>query len=346
MKTRFGNQEFVDLLFRCIDEKISDSLQVHETLVDIFLSLSFNDETFRSIQQHLSELNDWLDRFRSYNWPMVDCLSWRFNSSDRREQEKNVDLHFDCMFVYSDEDFDVCSRIARSLTENQNRVHFDGEKTIRDKVEAIDRSRFVLLAVSESLKFDLFSRCQAVHLRERRVPWIPLIVGPNCRTDSWLVHFLQGNVFIDFVKLDFDHALNKLKERIQRMAPLHLDKNDIPNIETTNSKFVTIADTSQTVHRPISSSNPIESPSESNVELWTIENVKSFASSHKFVSLQPILNQINGSCLIHLVKMCLDNRESMFQTLRKDLLAMDPSSSPLTLVEYIQFLDQSERRIQ
>ena len=54
---------------------------------------------------------------------------------------------------------------------------------------------------------------------------------------------------------------------------------------------------------------------------------------------------MNGNLLHQLYRMCLANRESMFHTLKNELLASDSSNQPLTLLTYLRFLCEIEKYV-
>jgi len=54
---------------------------------------------------------------------------------------------------------------------------------------------------------------------------------------------------------------------------------------------------------------------------------------------------MNGYLLHELYRMCLSNRESMFHTLKSELLTLNSSNQPLTLLIYLRFLNEIEKYI-
>lgn len=54
---------------------------------------------------------------------------------------------------------------------------------------------------------------------------------------------------------------------------------------------------------------------------------------------------MNGYLLHELYQMCLSNRESMFHTLKTELLTLNSTYQPLTLLTYLRFLNEIQKYI-
>ena len=108
---------------------------------------------------------------------------------------------------------------------------------------------------------------------------------------------ITGKVLIDFTKHDFQSSKLKLKNEINRHPhPI---------------KFVDY---------------PFE------LDKWTNEDIQLFLTRKNLHSLFPLFSQMNGYLLHELYRMCLANRESMFHTLKSELLTLNSSNQPLTLL--------------
>jgi hypothetical protein len=83
----------------------------------------------------------------------------------------------------------------------------------------------------------------------------------------------------------------------------------------------------------------------SAIEQWTKEDVKSFLIENKFHCLLPIISEMNGCLLYDLYTMCKANRESMFHTLKNELVLLDKDVQPLTLFIYLRFLNEIQKYI-
>lgn len=54
---------------------------------------------------------------------------------------------------------------------------------------------------------------------------------------------------------------------------------------------------------------------------------------------------MNGCLLYDLYTMCIDNRESMFHTLKNEILIFDKNIQQLTLLNYLRFLCEIRKYI-
>ena len=52
---------------------------------------------------------------------------------------------------------------------------------------------------------------------------------------------------------------------------------------------------------------------------------------------------MNGSILYDLYTMCNEHRESMFHTLKNEMLIFDQTYQPLTLLVYLRFLEEIQK---
>jgi hypothetical protein len=198
---------------------------------------------------------------------------------------------------FSNDDRDLCIRIYEELVKENFRVWID-ETTINEKCEIIDSCEYFLICLSESYKQNCYCRCEAMYAFQRQYRIIPLIVTTNYRPDGWLNRLINGKSLIDFTKQDFQSSKIKLKNEINRF------KTSIPM--------------------------------KLELDQWTNEDIQLLLTRKNLQSLFPLFSQMNGYLLHELYRMCLTNRESMFHTLRSELL---------TLLIYLRFLNEIEKYI-
>ena len=73
--------------------------------------------------------------------------------------------------------------------------------------------------------------------------------------------------------------------------------------------------------------------------------MKLFLIENNFHPFLPLMKEMNGYLLHQLYQMCLANRESMFHTLKTELLTINSSNQSLTLLIYLRFLNEIEKHI-
>jgi hypothetical protein len=83
----------------------------------------------------------------------------------------------------------------------------------------------------------------------------------------------------------------------------------------------------------------------SDIEQWTKDDVRSFLMENQFNCLAPVVSDMNGGLLYDLYRMCNDNRESMFHTLKSEILILDKNVQPLTILIYLRFLREIQKFI-
>ncbi len=83
----------------------------------------------------------------------------------------------------------------------------------------------------------------------------------------------------------------------------------------------------------------------SDIEQWTKDDVRSFLMENQFNCLAPVVSDMNGGLLYDLYRMCNDNRESMFHTLKSEILILDKNIQPLTILIYLRFLREIQKFI-
>ena len=234
MKDQFTKQNLIEMIVQCVSDKRFDSLILYQIIFEILLSLTFNENACRQIKENLNELNRIIRLSYSLKWPALDYLLWKMNYDQTKSEKDKNNIHYDCMFLFSSEDKDVCNQIYDQLIKENYRICFKTneniEWTVSEKMEMIDQSDIILICISESFKFDSFCRCEALYVVDTQSQWIPLIVTSNYRPDGWLTSFTQGQIYIDVVKADFEKSFNKLKIEIER-------RKKLTPIDTTHFSF-------------------------------------------------------------------------------------------------------------
>ncbi|CAF3674723.1 unnamed protein product, partial [Rotaria sordida] len=143
-----------------------------------------------------------------------------------------------------------------------------------------------------------------------------------------LNRIINGKFSIDFIKFDFNLAIIKLKNEINRQRKYSKinQQQDSILIET-----------------PIEISIDNEYPSQ--IDQWTNNHVKLFLISKNLNPFLEIFSEMNGNLLHELYRMCLTNRESMYHTLKTEISTFNSNNESLTLVIYLRFLNEIQKYI-
>jgi hypothetical protein len=136
------------------------------------------------------------------------------------------------MLSYSHSDKDLCYRIHDQLIQDQFRVWIDRDQmhgqTMVAMANAIENSEFVFICMSEAYKRSAYCQSEAHYAFERQCSLIPLIMKSNYRPDGWLGILVSGKIYVDFTKVEFDIAYQKLKNEINQQRTNTIQPH-IPN---------------------------------------------------------------------------------------------------------------------
>lgn len=225
-------QGALSLLLRCATESKFDPIKAQLSALEILLSLTFNDEVADQLKnntQFISYLKTVLTSSSEQRLQRIaENLLWKLDNEETNRIKANrtptinafANKKYDIMLSYSHSDKELCYRIYDSLVKDNFRVWIDryqmhGSAMI-GMANAIENSEFVLLCMSEAYKQSVYCQSEAHYSFERRCYIIPLVMKPSYRPDGWLGIIVSGKIYIDFPKLGFDTAYEKLKSEMNR----------------------------------------------------------------------------------------------------------------------------------
>jgi hypothetical protein len=255
IKEELIKQGVLSLLIRCATETKYDPIKAQQPALEILLALTFNDEAARQLKQNTefifklkvivtSTTEHFLKR-------AAESLIWELEKSKSNPSLLTTDVNtqrYDIMLSYSHSDKDLCYRIHDRLTKDQYRVWLDREymhgATMVAMADAIENSEFILICMSDAYKQSAYCQSEAHYAFERRRYLIPLIVKPHYRPDGWLGIMASGKIYIDFQKLGFDLAYEKLKNEIDQhhknrthlITPTEPLQHNVPPSTTENNR--------------------------------------------------------------------------------------------------------------
>ncbi|CAF1660635.1 unnamed protein product [Adineta ricciae] len=323
IKDELVKQNGIPLLVRCATDIKFKPLQVQQPALEILLSLTFNEHAYRQLKQNLPQIKPLISSPHQVVSRVVDGLLWRLETQEKRLVSKGNTWKYDVMISYSHSDKELTYRIYDLLIKDDVRVWMDRDETFGTtmitKADAIDQSNYILICVSDEYKENLYCRCEATYAADRHCQIIPLILTLNAHPDGWLSDVIRRKSYIDFVVLDFDLAYKTLRSELCSVE-IHLSKNDIRSVRVKTEYPETI-------------------------EQWTNENVREFLQEYQFDCLLPVISPMNGCLLNDLFTMCRQNRESMFHTIKNEILALNKHAQPLTLYTYLRFLNEIQKYV-
>jgi hypothetical protein len=139
------------------------------------------------------------------------------------------------MLSYSHSDKDLCYQIHDRLIQDHFKVWIDRDQmhgqTMVAMANAIENSEFVFICMSDAYKQSAYCQSEAHYAFERHCLLIPLIMKANYRPDGWLGILVSGKIYVDFTKVDFDTAYQRLINEINR------HRTDQTQIDTTQKRI-------------------------------------------------------------------------------------------------------------
>ncbi|CAF1016853.1 unnamed protein product [Adineta steineri] len=228
LKVYLLDQNILPLLIRCTMETKFDSIKAQKPALEILLALSFKNDASSSLKQNQQLMN--YIRNLSKNTistkaslqRAAEGLLWKLEKeTEAVAKPTSTNTHqFDIMISYSHSDKQICHRIHEQLVKDGFRVWIDREQmhgaTMIAMAEAIENSNIILICMSDTYKQSVYCQSEAHYAFERRRRLIPLIMKSHYKPDGWLGIIVSGKLYVDFVKLQFQSAYDRLKVEINQ----------------------------------------------------------------------------------------------------------------------------------
>lgn len=217
----------------CIENKIETEL-VQQLALECFFSISFNNEAAELLKKNASFINHVRNLINNNQIENIglkkaaDGIIWKLEKEEifKKQQEEKLSIinnkkdEFDFMISYSWDDKPLAHKIYKYLVEDCNyRVWLDENEMAgslcQAMAHAIEKSKFILMYMSEAYKTSANCRNEAEYARDRKKIIIPLKMK-KVQLDDWLGFIVAGKMFIDFGKYQFEKSIQLLKVEIQR----------------------------------------------------------------------------------------------------------------------------------
>jgi len=235
IKDQLTKQNGIPLLVRCTTETKFKPLQGQQSALEILLALTFNTESYRQLKENLNHIKPLSSSPHQGVSRAVDSLLWRLEKQEEilpKPKISNNTYKYDFILLYSHSDKDLTYRIYDQLIKDNFRVWIDCDETfgttMLTKANIMDQTEYILICVSDEYKRNSYCRCEAYYAYECQYKIIPLILTLNYHLDRWLIDIINGKIYIDFIKLDFNSAYKILKNEINR-------EDIYPKIESISS---------------------------------------------------------------------------------------------------------------
>lgn len=136
-------------------------------------------------------------------------------------QQPTQKFEYDIMISYERKDEAICKRLCNQLREkNKFRVWFDLNDLYGDimarMAEGIEKSEFVLIAMSELYQKSQYCRSEATYAYRTKRTIIPLKMHQGFKATNWLGFTVSSLLYIDFNnQRSFDDAYDELIKQIK-----------------------------------------------------------------------------------------------------------------------------------
>lgn len=205
--------------------------------------------------------------------------------------------------------------------------------------DAVEKSEFVLLCISDSYKRSVYCQAEAEYAFRCKRHLLPCIVRQGYRADGWLGLIIGSRIYMDFGRLEFKNACELVLKEItlQRENQLtkekevsyeeteHIEKLNLPN-EYLNR------DTSQSTYRS------------SSIEQWTKMDVLDFLYDINLYYMMPICELMTGLGLMKLFRICQTKPSRFYSQLNEELMSRF-NGLHLPIGIFTQFLSEIDHLI-
>ena len=228
MKADLVQHNAIPLLVRCVMESKFDPVKIQQPALEILLGLSFHHDALSSLREnqtfmaHIRTVASKTTEDASNLSRAAEGLLWKLEKEVEAITKTNlVDTYqYRMMISYSHGDKQLCHRIHEQLVKDGFRVWIDRDQmhgaTMIAMADAIENSQTILMCMSDAYKQSVYCQSEAHYAFERRRHIIPLVMKSHYKADGWLGIIASGKLYVDFAKLEFNAAYERLKSEINQ----------------------------------------------------------------------------------------------------------------------------------
>lgn len=207
--------------------------------------------------------------------------------------------------------------------------------------EAVEKSEFVLLCVSDSYKRSVYCQAEAEYAFRCKKHLLPCIVRQGYRADGWLGLVIGSRIYVEFGRLEFPQACELIVKEITLQRENQLITNQSMGKEKLLEKFEKSKlpneywhrNTTTAIYRSVS------------IEQWTRKDVLDYLYDLRLYHLMPICELMNGSGLMKLFRLSQKKPNRFYGQLNEELnKRFDGLNLPMGI--FTQFLSEMDRFLQ
>ncbi|CAF3729345.1 unnamed protein product [Rotaria sordida] len=228
VKIELIKQDVLPVLVTCVVENQFDPIKVQLVALEILYALSFHSEACSVLRKnenfinHIRILATRTDSSQLRLYRAAEGLLWKLEKENEAVAKPTIlnSYKYDIMISYSHKDKELCLQIHEQLIKDGFRVWLDKDclrgSTMAGIANAIENSEYVMICMSNMYKQSVYCQSEAHYAFERSCRLIPIIVELNYKPDGWLGIIVSGKIYVDFVKVEFGIAYEKLKNEISK----------------------------------------------------------------------------------------------------------------------------------
>ncbi|CAF1282392.1 unnamed protein product, partial [Adineta ricciae] len=282
-----------------------DMCDQYPIVFDIIWALSFNHD----IQQQLREDTPFIHKLTRLSnqateeqiRKAVDGILWNLQIHQQSHPSPDISSQnaFDIMISYSHKDKPLCKQIYDELTRRNYRVWIDFDQmhgNVMDAMaEAIDRSRSIIICMSEEYRKSNFCRAEAHYAFQQQRHIVPVLMQKHYKPDGWLLFLMGQLLYVNFTKYEFDQAMGMLLKELGANDVHQVDVQPVVSKDAAEVSLPSVPRTTTSITKPLS----LDTERHSMLQ-WAQAEVQEWLTNHHLVQLCRLLSDCDGRSLVHL----------------------------------------------
>ncbi|CAF0893365.1 unnamed protein product [Rotaria sp. Silwood1] len=288
----------------------------------------------------------------------ADGVLWKLEKENEfkkqyQEQTTSENTQFDFMISYSWGDKPLVRKIFKYLIEQCHyRVWLDENEMsgslCQAMAQAIEKSKIILICMSETYKQSETCRNEAEYARDRKKTIIPLKMR-EVELDDWLGFIVAGKLYINFGKHDFEKSMSLLIAEIERYQSTKETTKQTTKMNRTepivNDPILqTACITASSISKLLNRANFISTEyKQIPIVLWSEQHVRDFLFDKNLDIIILLTENMNGEQLYEFSERCRLQKEfwSMFDRLNIELEKRYKQTLPIAV--YTRFLNETAK---
>jgi hypothetical protein len=236
------------------------------------------------------------------------------------------------MISYSHKDKEFCKQLYEQLIKAGYRVWIDFEQmhgNVMDAMaRAIERSETVIICMSEDYRKSNYCRAEGHYAFQRQRKIVPVLSQKHYKPDGWLLFLVGQLLYVDFMKYEFNRALEMLLKELgeldEPVSPIEEIRLAVPILNAPSRRGSIL---------PMFPQDMLD---------WTQVDVQNWLIGQKFIQMPRLLTGCDGRSLVYLCKYlkCSEVRPTLVSFREDALRRLNENLSMIELSRFQTLLDQ------